>query len=76
MHMRYIFGFFGGNRKNKLKRCILVTLPSVTLGKEVLCRVSRSLHSAKKEHLGPGKASLPSAMAPKLGKKQALPSAS
>jgi hypothetical protein len=28
--------------KNKLKRYILVTLPSVTLGKEVLCRVSGS----------------------------------
>jgi hypothetical protein len=31
---------FEWNRKNKLKRCVLVTLPSVTLGKEVLCRVS------------------------------------
>jgi hypothetical protein len=31
---------FGWNSKNKLKMCILVTLPSVTLSKEVLCRVS------------------------------------
>jgi hypothetical protein len=29
-----------GIGKNKLKRCILVTLPSVTLGKKVLYRVS------------------------------------
>jgi hypothetical protein len=36
-----IFCLFGWNRENKLKRCLLVTLPSVTLGKEVLCRVSR-----------------------------------
>jgi hypothetical protein len=36
--------------------------------KEVLCRVSRSYHSAKKEHLGTDKASLPSAMTLTLGK--------
>jgi hypothetical protein len=38
----YMFCLFGWNRKNKLKRCVLVTLLSVTLGKEVLCRVSVS----------------------------------
>jgi hypothetical protein len=50
------------------KRGILVTLLSVTLGKETLCRVSRSYHSAKKAHLGTGKASLPSVVALSLGK--------
>jgi hypothetical protein len=33
--------FVWRNMKNKFKRCILVTLSSVTLDKEVLCRVSR-----------------------------------
>jgi hypothetical protein len=63
-----IFCLFGWNSKNKLRWCILVTLPSVTLGKEVLCRVPGSYHSAEKQHLGTGKASLPSAVALTLGK--------
>jgi hypothetical protein len=29
-----------GIEKKQIKRCVLVTLPSVTLGKEGLCRVS------------------------------------
>jgi hypothetical protein len=30
----YMFCLFGWNRKNKLKRFVLVTLPSVTLGRD------------------------------------------
>jgi hypothetical protein len=33
-----------GIGKTNKKRCVLVTLPRVTLGKEVLCRVSRPGH--------------------------------
>jgi hypothetical protein len=51
--------------KKQIKRDILVTLPSVTLDKEVLCRVSRP---AKKTHLGISKTSLPSVVALTLGK--------
>jgi hypothetical protein len=43
-------------------------LPSVKLGKELVCQVSRSWHSEKKEHLGTGKVSLLSATALKLSK--------
>jgi hypothetical protein len=32
--------FFWMEYKNKLKMCVLVTLPSVILSKEVICRVS------------------------------------
>lgn len=46
---------------------ILVTLPSITLGKEVLCRVSWAYHSAKRAHLDTGKASLPIVVALTLG---------
>jgi uncharacterized lipoprotein NlpE involved in copper resistance len=53
--MIYIFCLFGCNNKTNKKRGFLVTLSSVTLGKEV--------------HLGTGKASLPSAMTLVLGKK-------
>jgi hypothetical protein len=54
--------------KKQIKRCILVTLPSVTLGKEVLCRVSGLYHSAKNQYQGTGMASLLSALALTLGK--------
>jgi hypothetical protein len=50
------------------KRCILVTLSSATLDKGPLCRVSGQEQPAEKQHLGTGKASLPSALALKLGK--------
>jgi hypothetical protein len=39
MLMIYIFCLFGCNNK-KIKGGFLVTLSSVTLGKEILCRVS------------------------------------
>jgi hypothetical protein len=39
MYMWYIL-FVWREYKKQIKRCILVTLMSVTLGKEVLCRVS------------------------------------
>jgi hypothetical protein len=48
--------------------CILVTLPSVSLGKEVLCRVSGPKHSAKTQDLGTGIGSLPSVISLALGK--------
>jgi hypothetical protein len=57
-----------GTSKTNKKRGILVTLPSVTLDKEVLCRVSRPQHSANKAHLGIGKTYLPSVVALTLGK--------
>jgi hypothetical protein len=41
MYICDIFCLCGWNTK-KIKRYILVTLPSVTLGKEALCRVSGS----------------------------------
>jgi hypothetical protein len=50
------------------KRYILVTLPSVTLDKEALCRVSGSQHSAKSKNLGTGLGTLSSAMSLALGK--------
>ena len=46
----------------------MVTLSSATLGKGSLCRVSGLEHSAEKQHLGTGKASLPSVVALTLGK--------
>jgi hypothetical protein len=49
------FVWLDGITKTNKKWVFLVTLPSVTLGKETLYR-----HSAKKAHLGTGKASLPS----------------
>jgi hypothetical protein len=67
-YMWCIFCLFGWNRKNKFKRCVLVTLPSVTLGKEVVCRVSGPQHSAKNQYLGTSIASLPSVVALALGK--------
>jgi hypothetical protein len=39
--------------KTNIKGGFLVTLPSVTLGKEFLCRVQWPKHSTKKAHLGP-----------------------
>jgi hypothetical protein len=38
MYMWYLL-FVWMEYKKQIKRCILVTLPSVTLDKEVLCRV-------------------------------------
>jgi hypothetical protein len=67
MIMLYIFVSLYGIIKTN-KRGILVTLPSVTLGKEVLCRVPRPQHSTKNVHLGTDKASLPSVTIIVLGK--------
>jgi hypothetical protein len=46
----------------------LVTLPSVTLDKEALCRVSGSKHSAKSKNMGTGLVTLPSVMSLALSK--------
>jgi hypothetical protein len=67
MYMWYLL-FVWMEYKKQIKRCILVTLPSVTLGKEVLCRVSGPQHSAKNQDLGTDIGSLPSVMALALGK--------
>jgi hypothetical protein len=48
-------------QQKQIKRDILVTLPSVTLGKGPLCRVLWPWHSAKKKTWEPVKPSLPSA---------------
>jgi hypothetical protein len=53
---------------NTRQRSTLPSVKVISLGKEALCRVSRSYHSAKKAHLGTGKASLLSAVALALGK--------
>jgi hypothetical protein len=63
-----MFCLDGWNNENKYKRGFLVTLPSVTLSKEFLCRVQWPKHSTKKAHLGTCKASLPSVVVPVLGR--------